>query len=283
MANTTKTKTKKADTPRPENFDDSVRLARNAGNVIVQGGKTYTGEPNPNKHSSVKYVYKNENGTQVCSSMRSGGTKLCVSTILMENGRCKYHGGMSVSGVAHPSFKHGRMARSLPSRLVERYEEALQDDKLTDFTEDLAIIETRIDDIFKQMDEGGGAEIFKEVKDSFTSFQHASQDGDQQAMRESLRRLDSAIKRGSGESYLWTELRALQEQRRKAILAQAKHMQLTNQMVPVKQVNVLVSALLDSVRRNVTDHKVLRDINSDFRKIIGEASGSNGTPKQLSS
>lgn len=266
-------------------YDPTTRNNRDAGNVIVQDGKTYTGEPNPNKLSAVKFIYKNEKGKIVCSSIRANGTKLCVSSILNENGRCKYHGGKSLSGIAHPRFKHGRMAKSLPSRLVERYEEALNDETLADFTEDLAVVETRIDDIFKQMDDGGGGAIFTEIKEAFESFNLGNRQNDQQVMRESLRRLDTAIKRGSGETYLWTELRQLQEQRRKIILADAKHKQLTNQFVPVKQVNAIIAALLDSVRRNVSDHLALRDINNDFLRIMGAASGSNGSapPKRLTS
>lgn len=255
-----------------DDYDPSVRNLRDAGHVIVQKGKTFTSMPNPQRGSLLKYVYKNEEGRQVCSAMRASGKNICTSIILNESGRCKNHGGMSLSGVAHPGFKKGRFSKALPSRLIERYEEALEDDKLADFTEDLAVIDARLSDLLLSMDEGGGAQIFREVKESFESFQVASSEGDTQAMRESLRRLDSAIKRGGKEAYLWSELRQLQEQRRKIILAQAKHLQLTNQTVTVTKVNLLISALLDAVRRNVGDPKTLRDINNEFLRITGAGS-----------
>jgi hypothetical protein len=245
--------------------------------ILNQDGKVFIGVPNPNKSSMVKTIYTNEKGTQICSAMRASGTKVCTSTILRENGRCKKHGGMSLSGASAPSFKTGRYSKNLPIRLASRYEEALSDAELNDLTEDLAIIDTRLADLFHQLDEGGGGEIFAEVKDAYRSFKYASNDGDKQVMRESLRRLEDAINRGSKDAYLWTEIRLLQEQRRKIVLAEAKRLQITNQTVTVTKVNLLISALLDSVRRHITDRKVLSDISHDFMRIT------NAGAKQLKS
>lgn len=240
------------------------------GEIINQDGKAFFGTPNPNKGSTVKYIYSNEAGQQVCSAFRSDGVNICTTTALKPNGRCNRHGGASLSGAAAPNFQHGRFSRNLPTRLLERYQEALDDPKLHDLTDDLALIDTRIGDVLQQMEEGGGEEIFKEIKESYTSFKYANQDGDKQAMREALRRLDDSIRRGSTETYLWSELRALQEQRRKIVLAHAKHLQMTNQTVTVTKVNLLISALLDAVRQNVGDPVILNRINQAFMQITSQ-------------
>lgn len=247
---------------------DRTRQRPPTPEILNQKGKVFYGEPNPNKTSGVKMVYRNEAGAQICSAFRSNGVDICTSTVLKPNGRCNRHGGASLSGAAHPRFKAGRFSKALPARLLERYEEALGDEKIADFTEDLALIDARLDDLFLQLDGGGGKEIFAEIKDAYKSFKYANQDGDAQAMREALRRLDDGINRGSGEAYLWTEIRALQEQRRKVILAQAKHLQLTNQTVAVTKVNLLVSALLDAVRSEVTDRGVLNRVQQKFLQIM---------------
>lgn len=250
------------------------RVRPELGEILNQDGKVYVGTLNPNGISKVKYLYKNEKGDAICSAFRTNGQKVCTTTVLMENGRCRKHGGASHAGVAHYKFKTGRFSKHLPARLTERYEEALADDKLADFTEDLAIVDARLDDLFQQMDAGGGREIFTNIKEAYTSFKHANQDGDSQAMRESLRRLDLEINRGSSESFLWTEIRELQEQRRKIILAQAKHLQLTNQTITVTKVNLLISALLDAVRSEVSDANILNRISQKFLRIMnGGAAG----------
>jgi hypothetical protein len=248
---------------------DRKRIRPDYGEILNQDGKVFYGELNPGKKngSLIKWNYKTEDGTPICSAFRTDGQRICTVMALMENGRCKKHGGASLVGSAAPGFKTGRFSRSLPVRLASRYEEALADTELADFTEDLAIIDSRLDDLFQQLDAGGGKEIFNEIKEAYRAFRYANQDGDKQAQREALRRLDENINRGSGESYLWTEIASLQEQRRKIILAQAKHLSLTNQTITVAKANVLISALLDAVRRNVDDRGALHRINQDFLRL----------------
>jgi hypothetical protein len=245
--------------------------------ILQQDGKTYHGIQNSDRTSRVKYIYTNPEGKQICSAFRKDGRTVCTVMALMENGRCEKHGGATPSGIASAVFKNGKSSKYLPTRLLSRYEEALNDDTLSDMTEDLAVIDARLSDLFLQLDDGGGGEIFLEATEAFTSFKHANQDGDKQAMRESLRRLEVSLQRGTKDGYLWTEIRTLQEQRRKIILSQAKHLQLTNQTIAVTKVNLLIAALLDSVRRNVTDRSALSRINNDFLRLT-----SRGTSKQLS-
>jgi hypothetical protein len=247
--------------------------------VLVQGDKTYKGTPNPDRTSRVEFIYTNPEGQIICSAFRKDGRTVCTSTMLMPNGRCKKHGGNTPSGVASHAFKTGKSSKYLPTRLLERYEEALGDETLMDMTEDLAVIDARLSDLYIQLDEGGGGEIFKIAQEAFASFNAASQDGDTQAMRENLRRLGTALNDGAKDSYLWTEIRQLQEQRRKIILSTAKHLQLTNQTITVTKVNLLISALLDSVRRNVADKQLLGRISADFMRITG----SMRSNKQLTS
>lgn len=249
--------------------------------ILHQNGKTFHGVKNPNKMSKVKIVYFNEKGTQVCSAKRASGKLICASTATMSSGRCKMHGGASLTGMESPRFKTGKFSRSLPARLAERYEEGLSDEKLQDFTDDLAVIDARIDDLFKQMEEGGGGDIFAEVKDAYRSFNYASKDGDKMAMREALRRLDDAIKRGSGETYLWSEIRSEREQKRKLVLAQAKYLQMTNQTITVVKANLIIAALLDAVRKEITDPSVLGRISRRFTEISNRAGGNS--PKKLKS
>jgi hypothetical protein len=253
-----------------------------APEILNQDGKVFIGEPNPNKLSAVKMLYTNEKGKRVCSAFRASGTRLCTTTILKPNGRCRMHGGASLIGAATPQYKTGRYSKALPERLRERYEASLTDEKLREFDDDLSVIDARLNDLFMQLDEGGGGEIMGEIKDAHRSFKHANADNDTQAMREALRRLDDAISRGGQEYGVWNEIRMLQEQRRKIVLADAKRLQMTNQLVSVKNVNILISALLDSVSRNVTDRNTLTAITNDFMRITERAGGSmSGQQKQL--
>ena len=62
----------------------------------------------------------------------------------MPNGRCRMHGGKSLSGAAVNTFKHGRYSKHLPTRLAARYQEALADQEILSLHEDIALLDLRI-------------------------------------------------------------------------------------------------------------------------------------------
>lgn len=216
----------------------------------------------------------------MCSAKRASWTpenpKICTSTILYENGRCVKHGGPTPVGIASPHYKGGTSSRHLPTRLLSKYEEAIQDPELMSLETDIAMVQMRMNDLLTQLDEGGAGKIMFEVDDALKSFKDANEDGDHKAMKESWRRLEEAIERGKGEAGTWAELYAMRDQKRKLTLAEAKRLQTMDQLIKVTQVNLLIAALLDSVRKNVTDKTALANISRDFVQLT---QGPN--PKQL--
>lgn len=227
---------------------------------------------NPETRSRVPEIHHNAKGERMCSGRRSSWTPsnpvLCTSTIIYPNGRCQKHGGPTPSGIGSPQFKTGRASRHLPTRLISKYQEALDDPELMGLATDLAMVDARMNDLHEQLDEGGAGKIMLEIDDAVQAFKFANEDNDRKAMRESWRRLEDAVKRGRTESSIWAELFLLRDQKRKLTLAEAKRLQITDQMVKVTQVNLLISALLDSVRKNVKDRKTLAAVSEDFNRIM---------------
>lgn len=232
-------------------------------------GHTYIGRPNPNKGSSVEVVYTDtSDGRDVCSANISSGTRKCCSKFLLPNGRCKKHGGLTPSGMASPHFKTGIWSKDLPARLYERYEDALADDKLKSLEDDLALVNARIGELYAQLEDGGGGEIFSEIDQAFQSFKQGQRDRDAQVVREATAKLDDAIRRGRGEGAIWKEIYSLREQRRKLLLADAKQQDVLGQYITVTKVNLLITALLDAVRKRVSDRGTLAAISEDFSRIV---------------
>jgi hypothetical protein len=224
-----------------------------------------------NAPSRVTTILYNDKGTRTCSAKRASWTpddpKICASTSLYENGRCKKHGGATPKGIASPHFKTGKHSRHLPSRLLDKYQEALEDPELMSLESDLALVQARINDLLEQLDEGGAGKIMLEVSDAVDSFEYANQDNDRKAMREAWRRIKEAVEKGKTESSVWAELYLMRDQKRKLTLAEAKRLQTMDQMIKVTQVNLLISALLDAVRQNVSDKTALAKISEAFVRI----------------
>src|SRR5579863_9488305 len=74
-------------------------------------------------------------------SKRSGSR--CRKWAMRGHTVCRNHGALSPRGVASPAFKTGRYSRSLPARLVGRYQEAVADPELLSLRDDLALIDSR--------------------------------------------------------------------------------------------------------------------------------------------
>jgi hypothetical protein len=47
---------------------------------------------------------------------RAGG--YCKNAPIGDTGRCRMHGGKSLSGIAHPNYKHGKYSKVWLARLV---------------------------------------------------------------------------------------------------------------------------------------------------------------------
>lgn len=65
----------------------------------------------------------------------------------MQNGRCRMHGGKTPKGVNLPHFKHGRYSTYLPNGLKAAYLEAVKDAEFTQQRDSIALIDAMINTI----------------------------------------------------------------------------------------------------------------------------------------
>lgn len=65
---------------------------------------------------------------QTCNAKTRNGTP-CKSKA-MANGRCRMHGGASLSGAEHPNYRHGRYSTYLPASIEEKMQAVSESDPL---------------------------------------------------------------------------------------------------------------------------------------------------------
>lgn len=87
-------------------------------------------------------------GHQICGSRRMNmpGHYCKRKDVLHPSGRCARHGGMSLSGVNHGRYKHGRYL-GLPGSSKQIMEESLNDPNQTSMRPDIAATDSRIAEI----------------------------------------------------------------------------------------------------------------------------------------
>lgn len=198
-------------------------------------------------------------------SKRSG--EQCKKDAVQGSTKCHMHGGKSPKGIASGNFQTGRYSKYLPARLLERYHESAQDGELLALRDEIALLDTRLADLLNRVDSGEAGRAWKDAKAAHRKIALALQTKDTQSMFTGLSELEEAIGRGHGDYMAWDEIQSLLDQRRRLVESERKRLVDMQQMVTSEQAMLLVSALLDSVRRNVTDRNVLTQVQADFIRI----------------
>ena len=65
----------------------------------------------------------------------------------MPNGVCRVHGGQSRAGFEHPSLKHGRYSKHLPTKAMAEFQQALHDPELLSLRNDIALVDVRLNEL----------------------------------------------------------------------------------------------------------------------------------------
>jgi hypothetical protein len=78
-------------------------------------------------------------------------------------GRCKLHGGASLVGPAASNYKHGKLSKYLPSRLLERYDELRSDTTILELEDKIRLLDVVIADVLPRLENPTDAEARKEV------------------------------------------------------------------------------------------------------------------------
>jgi hypothetical protein len=206
---------------------------------------------------------------------RAGGS--CRKPALA-SGRCRIHNGKAASGIASPTFVHGRHSRSLPARLVQRYHESLADPNLLTLQSEIAVADAHLAELFELLDAGGGGaahykaltESVDNVMEAFAAVEADPSLSTIGEMGEQLKTFQENLSAFGRDRETWADIQAWQEQRRKLARTETQRIvQATNLYTP-ERVIALCSAVLALVRENVTDRRALAGIQSGIDRIVAQ-------------
>lgn len=71
----------------------------------------------------------------------------------MKNGRCNLHGGKSLKGAESPTFKHGKRSKYLPQRIVNIYEDMVEDGDYRDLYDNIRLREAFMREKLQMLDD----------------------------------------------------------------------------------------------------------------------------------
>lgn len=119
---------------------------------------------------------------------------------------CRNHGGESLSGIASPLWVNGQRSKYLPNRLRDTYIASMQDKELLAMRNEISIIDTRIDDLFKRVDIGESGHLWLRSREVLLQLRKALATQDTKKLQEAIVELDDLIRRGSTDYGAWSEI-----------------------------------------------------------------------------
>ena len=96
-----------------------------------------------------------ETHKKICGAKRKNAEgKVCQLPPAKGRTRCRYHGGASLSGIASPTFKHGRYSKVLPTGLRKKFEEAGKDPMLLSHEPELKLLDVKLSELIGELETG---------------------------------------------------------------------------------------------------------------------------------
>lgn len=156
----------------------------------------------------------------------------------------------------------------MPTRMVGGFLKSLKDPDLVSVRKEMAVAEERIRDLIKRVDIKEAGELWRAMRRAVREFRLAQKRDDAPAAAKALREMESLADEGIADYAAWDEVAKwimvsvrLKDTERRLLEAQ-------QQSISVERALLFATNLLESVKRNVDDPRVLNAINADFARLV---------------
>ena len=186
----------------------------------------------------------------------------------MKNGRCRMHGGASLSGVASPTFRHGRYSTVLPKGLRAAYEEGRNDPSLLDLSDEIAVLQLRARELLSAWEASGAPIRRRALQEQCRALRAASKSPDPSVMDDLMIQLDELSNACVDDAVRWDEIVATFKVLGTLTAQEAKRRVEMGQLVDAQYALGVFRELVVLVRRHVQDPTALRAIQDGMTKLV---------------
>lgn len=207
--------------------------------------------------------------------------KRCKNRSIAPTTKCKDHGGKTLRGANHPSFKTGAHSAYLPAHLLQDYLRGIHDPDLASQRSQLALLQTRELELTRKLNDlkppPWGSAI--SALSDFESTLKPSADPTQRKkdQKRALQQLRKILRTGAdavdGYNQTWQEIRELCLEKAKIAQVELKLAEMKRQHVPVEQVAGLLMNLLLFIRDAVPDRNVRQAIQDKVNSLMDGYNG----------
>ena len=186
----------------------------------------------------------------------------------MLNGRCRMHGGKHVKGMANANYIHGKYSDAMPQRLLAKYHAMQEGSILPSLEDEIALTMTRVDELIGRITTGEASSAWMKLTTAYDQM-FAEPDKREEHMATilkvlSTRRHDYAV---------WSDIHRTVEQTRKLVDSQNKLLAARQASYSAEQMLLLLTAVVDSVRRHVDDKRAIANVAKDLERFALQDAG----------
>lgn len=211
-----------------------------------------------------------KNSTKPKCNGRSRRTGLpCKNFPVSGRLQCRLHGGKSLMGIAHRNFKHGKLSRYLPDRLVENFKEAYKDANLLELRAELSLVDSRVLELVQGLDKQGNLQHFKELQSDFSYLKELRDSGaNGEVLDEAIDRMGASIEAGIHNHEVWEDIGSQVDRRQRLTESERKRLSDTHQMISSERLMALLAAILKIIMDHVQDFKVRQVIRHELLQLL---------------
>lgn len=207
---------------------------------------------------------RRKDGT-ICGARSKQDGHPCLNAPVPGRERCYVHGGHQPRGMARTTWKGStrradRLSQLLPKRLGERFDQAIRDPKLLELRADIALIDTRLEELLGQLDTGEAGAAWDRVQRAFTAYCITRSEV-------AFAELEAAIEAGASEQERWREVLLLVDNRRKLVESERRRQVEMQLMMTAEQAMNMFATIGEVIRRHVQDEETLKAIDADFHVL----------------
>lgn len=200
--------------------------------------------------------------TRKCNAKSKRTGEKCKAIAVTGSEKCRTHGGRSPKGVGSPNFVDGRRSKYayLPEHLGARVGEFINDPKIVELRENIAVADARLTELYSQFSESEPAEVWRELVRLYADWQDAlNSDKPKEAKQAEARQkqFEALLKQGASEASkaesLWNKIHDTTEYRRKLVESESKRAKDARQMISAEELATLIQVVLAAIKENVPD------------------------------
>jgi hypothetical protein len=183
---------------------------------------------------------------------------------------CHIHGGKSLSGIASPTFIHGRYSASLPARLSAQYQESQRDPRLLELRDDISLLDARLGDLLKRVDTGESGALWGKLLTAKAELASVGGTSTEATLKRQaiMGYILDLIAKGHADHQAWRELGAVIEQRRKLVESERKRLVESQQMITTERAMLLLGAVVGVIKEHISDRATLAAISTGIDNLL---------------